>query len=233
MDASVTTEQNRGGTPWADLAAAARARSQVYGFLVTAFRDEPQEPVIRELKGPNWSLVLSSLGIPLGEAFFSRSEEQLVEDLAVEFARLFLGPQGHLSPHASVHKAEECGGGGGMLWGEETVRVKRFIEATGLTFAKEYRGFPDHISVELEFLQKATEEEAQAWKEERTEDAMILRGMEQKFHEKHVLSWVPGFCDKIIERTTEDFYVAIAEVTKIFLEIEKDNLKSIPNLQGA
>jgi TorA maturation chaperone TorD len=232
MVPSVTRKQNRGGTPRADLAKAAMARSQVYGFLAIAFRDEPKEPLIRAVKGPQWSVVLADLGISLGESFYRRADEELVEDLAVEFARLFLGPGEHITPHASVHKRNETSSGL-HLWGEETVRVKQFIEAAGLAYADEYRGIPDHISVELEFLKKATEEEARAWKEQRSEDAQTLRTMQREFHEKHLLSWVPGFCDKILERTTEDFYMAIAEITKVFLEAEKDDLRINSNLQEA
>ena len=114
--------------------------------------------------------------------FHKLLRKELIEDLAVEYARLFLGPDKHISPHESVHH-ERDGGDWGALWGKSTVEVKKFIESAGLEYISEYSGMPDHISVELEFMQQATSREAQAWESNDSEGALYCLKMEKKFLE--------------------------------------------------
>lgn len=208
---------------WQHAADTAQASSRVYGLLSTVFRHEPTADFLREFKAPEWKVVLDDLGIALGEEFFRQPADRQREDLAVEYTRLFLGPGEHISPHASVHMAEECGFGG-LLWGEETVRVKRFIEAAGLAYAEDYSGIPDHVSVELEFLEKLAGRESAAWNEGDHDGAQWCVEVERRFLEDHVLKWVPTFCDKVMERAVTPFYAAMAELTKELLAFERERL---------
>lgn len=107
------------------------------------------------------------IGIHLEEDLTCLNEAKLLEDLAIEYSRLFIGPGRHISPHESVHLKEE--GGRGLLWGEAAVKVKKFIEFSGLHYKPEYSGMPGHISVELEFMQIVTQKTGQNW------DAGILK----------------------------------------------------------
>jgi len=175
------------------------------------------------LKDPRMSGVFSDLGISLGEEFYGTPENELVEELAVEYARLFLGPGEHISPHESVHH-EVDGGDWGLLWGQETVKVKQFMESAGLAYAADYKGIPDHISVELEFLQKLTLGEGTAWAEEDIEGAVFGLKMEKMFIKKHLIKWVPMFCDKVIARANAPFYREMAEVTKGFVQFEQQKI---------
>ncbi len=139
--------------------------------------------------------------------------------MAVEFTRLFLGPGSHISPHESVFV--EADGGVGGLWGEKTVEVKKFIETAGLAYGSDFTGIPDHVSVELEFLQKLAEWEAGKWAENDTENAVFCLGVEKRFIEEHLGKWVPELCDKVAARAELPFYREMAGVTKKFIEYEQ------------
>lgn len=209
----------------------ALARSQVYGLLATLFRGEPTEALLRELKGPRFAGVFSDLGSDLGGELREKSEVELREELAVEFTRLFLGPGPHISAHESVFV--EADGGIGGLWGEKTVEVKRFIEAAGLTYGSDYTGIPDHISVELEFLQRLVACEAENWGESDTGNALFCLGVEKRFIDEHLGRWVPAFCDKVAARAAMLFYREMAGVTKRFLEYEQRTIDEyVPSDQG-
>ena len=197
----------------------ALARSQVYGLLATIFRAEPTEAFLRELKGPGFTGVFSDLGIDLGDELQKKPEAELGEELAVEFTRLFLGPDSHISAHESVFV--EVDGGVGGLWGEKTVEVKKFIEAAGLTYGADYTGIPDHVSVELEFLQKLAEWEAGKWAQSDAENAVYCLGVEKRFIEEHLGKWVPELCDKVADRADLPFYREMAGVTKKFIEYDQ------------
>jgi TorA maturation chaperone TorD len=206
-----------------NMAETSRVRSNIYGILSVIFRAEPAADLIRQIRDPQFLEVLSNAGIKLGEDFLAGPEEQILEDLAIEYTRLFLGPAKHISPHESIHH-ERDDGDWGTLWGKSTVEVKKFIESSGLEYKSDYHGMPDHISVELEFMQEAVKRENQAWEEQDNDGASYCLKMEAKFIEEHLVTWIPVFCDKVVAEAELSFYKEMARLTKYFLDFEKENI---------
>ncbi len=198
----------------------AKQRSNIYGLLSLIFRTEISKQLLEELRSPAFLTILSEMGAGFDDDFLKIPEKKLVEDLAVEYARLFLGPGKHISPHESVHH-ERDDGDWGTLWGKDTVEVKGFIESLGLEYKEEYSGIPDHISVELEFMQRLLEEEAAAREKKDEKGVQGFLEVEKLFFDRHLISWVPDLCDKVMEMADHSFYREIARVTKHFMEFEK------------
>lgn len=202
-----------------DMAEAAASRSNVYGLLAAVFRAEPSAAFLARLKAPEFANILESLGLTLGNDFHDSPCEELVEDLAVEYTGLFIGPGPHISPHESVNvefeNAMEAD-----LWGPQTVEVKKFVEAVGLRYDKSFTGLPDHLSAELELMQRLAAKEAAAWAESNEEYATNILKIEQQFLDEHLSRWAARFCDKVIESARHRFYQGFAEVTKGFVEYD-------------
>jgi TorA maturation chaperone TorD len=203
--------------------AVAGMRSRLYGLLATVYRHEVSSNFLSQMKDPQFLGVLSDLGVDWSGAFLEKPAEEVLDELAVEYAMLFLGPGKHISPHESVHHQRE-NGQWGQLWGESTVEVKTFIETAGFNYQSEFTGMPDHISAELEFMERVTEREGQAWKDNDEKAALYCREIEKKFIEEHLLKWIPQFCDKITEAAELPFYRDIASLTKHFMEFEKEEM---------
>jgi len=212
------------------MAAMAMARSQLYELFALVFMAEPTGEFLRAIKEPRLSMALSELGINLGKEFQEKSDEELLEELAIEYTRLFLGPGQHISANESVFM-ETDGGGGGSLWGEKTVEVKRFIETTGLEYVSSYTGFPDHVSVELKFLGKLTGWEANQWEQNNTGDAQFGLSVEQKFIKEHLIKWVPKLCSEITSRANLPFYREMARITKDFIKFDYENISEYLSLE--
>jgi TorA maturation chaperone TorD len=87
-------------------------------------------------------------GIKLDEDFLIFSEDRLLSELSLEYTRLFVGPGKHVSPYESVHASDS-----GSLRDEAASTVQRIVESAGIEFQADYHGMPDHIRVELEFMQ--------------------------------------------------------------------------------
>ena len=204
--------------------AVARMRSHLYGILATVYRQEATSELLKRIKDSQFSQVLSDLGIDLFGDLSEMSEKEMLEALAMEYARLFLGPGKHVSPHESVHHKREDGQWG-QLWGASTVEVKRFIEATGLNYDGAYKGMPDHISVELEFMELLTKNQAQAESEDDENGAQRYLEVEKRFLEEHLIRWVPKFCEEIRESADLSFYRQLAGLTKRFIELDWEDLK--------
>jgi len=209
----------------------ANFRSTLYGFLAAIYRQEVSSDLLQQIKDPRFLGVLSNLGIELRNGFLKKPEKELLEDLAVEYAYLFLGPGKHISPHESVHHKTE-GAQSGQLWGESTAEVKKIIESSGLEYKTEYTGLPDHISVELEFMQQITLREEQAWQDDDKETALLCLKNEKKFVDEHLFRWVPDFCEKVIETADWPFYREMARLTRSFIEFEKEELKKLKEDTG-
>ena len=201
----------------------ATQRSNIYGLLSLIYRTEVTKDLLAHIKKPEFLSVLSDMGAKLEDDFLKGSEDKLIEDLAVEYTRLFLGPGKHISPHESIHH-DTGDGDWGQFWGRSTVEIKKFVDASGLEFKSDYKGLPDHISVELEFMQLAAKREMQALEEKDNDGLLYCLKMEKMFIEEHLVQWVPIFCDKIISEAELSFYREIAKVTKNFMEFEQKEI---------
>jgi len=212
------------------MTAQAGHRSNIYGLLAVVFRQEMTSDLLEQLKDPQFLGVLFHLGIELESDFFQKPDKELLDDLAVEYARLFLGPGKHISPHESVHHQKDDAQSG-QLWGESTVEVKKFIESSGLTYKSDYKGLPDHISVELEFMQQVILREEKAWKEEDKEVTLSCLNIEKKFMEEHIIHWIPVFCERVIQEAELPFYREMAALTKSFITFEKEHINTSDRLR--
>lgn len=206
-----------------EMAQKAITRSNLYGLLATIYRVEPTADLLRQIKHPRFLEALVDVGVTLEKDFLDAPEEQLLSDLAVEYTRLFIGPGKHISPHESVHTR----GHDESLWGRSTVEVKDFIESVGIEFRPDYHGMPDHISVELELMQKLTEAEAKAWQRGDYAEATMWLQLEQEFTDKHLARWVPAFCKQVVGQAELSFYSEMAMVTKEVLEMEKKQIEGL------
>ena len=203
--------------------ALAKHRSNIYGLLATVYRQEITSDLLHQINDPQFLGVLSDLGLEGINDFLQNPENELLEDLAIEYTRIFLGPGKHVSPHESVHHQRDDGQWGN-LWGASTAEVKKFIETTGLGYSDDFKGMPDHITVELEFMQQLTLGEEQAWKEADADKATAFRNVEKKFIEEHLSRWIPTFCEQVIQEAELPFYRSFAELTKRFIRYEMEKM---------
>jgi putative dimethyl sulfoxide reductase chaperone len=202
---------------------AARQRSNIYGLLAALYRQEMTSELLGQIKDPQIMGVLSDFGSEGMRDLMEKPEKAVLEELAMEYARLFLGPGKHISPHESIHHRRDDGQFG-QLWGASTVEVKKFISATGLDYSPDYNGLPDHIAVEFEFMQQVALEEEQAWEEPVKDKALFCQSIQKRFVDEHLIRWIPTFCEKVIKETDLPFYRELAELTENFIELEKEEL---------
>lgn len=204
------------------LAREAQERSNMYGFLAAVYRAEPTPELLQQIRAPSFLNAISAAGVKLGEDFLNLSEDQLLVELSLEYTRLFVGPGKHVSPYESVHA-----GNSGSLWGEPASAMQRIVESAGLTFKTDYRGMPDHICVELEFMQQVTGTEAQAWSHRDHDRAAKCLSAESEFLNKHLAAWVPTFCDKVVENAELPFYQEMAGLTVGFVQSEQVGVEQL------
>ncbi len=215
-----------------DFAALARSRSQVYGFLATAYNCLPDDQFVRSLSDPELAAFVASSaeaedldeesreGWRLIDSFSrasrDRSEEEIKTELAVERTRLLRGIKrgyGPPPPYEGVYAetAQEA-------LGLAMVNVRNFYAESGVVLPEEAHDQPDFIGFELDFMRFLTAKEAGAWTECDLREALAVAEKEQAFLEKHINTWVPRFCDLMFKEAQWDFYKGIALLTKGFVQ---------------
>jgi len=197
-------------------AGTARERSGLYGFLAEVFRAEPSPDLLRRIKDPAFAEVLEAAGAHLGEELTHQPEDILLEDLAVEYTRLFLGPGRHVRPYAATY----LDGAGASLCGPTTAWVRDFMERAGFALAPGHRNLPDHVFVEMEFMARMTAREAEAVEAGDAAAAVQSRRIQREFLETHLGRWLPRFCGHAAEQAELSFYRELARLAGHFLDSE-------------
>lgn len=199
----------------------AENRSYYYGFLSIVYLQEPTREFIKSLRESNILDVLNKSDLCFDRTINNDVSDKHLNDLALEYTRLFIGPGKHIVPYESVYRDNED-----ALWSETTVEVKNFIELSGLEYSNSWSGLPDHIGVELELMQRLTCHEKEAWTSDDKETAIRCLEFEKRFIDEHLSQWVPIFCNKVKEETRTAFYREIAELTRQFIDFDSKLINS-------
>jgi len=145
--------------------------------------------------------------------------ENLLQDLLDEYDRLFSGLSKESTslvesfykrwtedPRCSLPFASERG----YLMGDSALHLLEIYRQCGLEIYEAFKGCPDHIGMELEFLsylyQWATDVES------------------KMFIEDH-LNWIPLLKEELHHRDPHPFYVSALEVLTLFLNRERERLE--------
>ena len=195
------------------------ARGQVYDLLVTVFRRPLDADRLERLRAPEMLAAMEAASVDPGDDFVKGNGETVLDELAIDYTHLFNDPVERIAPYEGI----QCGDGKDLM-GPGADAVRRFMAEVGFSVPPESGELPDHISVELEFMQQVTLAEEKAWKEGDTDLARVCLENEKKFIEEHLVDWIPDFCDKVINEAELPFYRMVAELTKKFIVFEKNEV---------
>jgi TorA maturation chaperone TorD len=193
-----------------------RARRDCYKLLAACFY-QPQKKLFQE---ENLFAVLGDLltrvcpdAAPSSEKMATSVMQYNDEELLVEYARLFVGPNELLAPpYGSVYLEE-----GKKVMGESTARAMEFYKAEGLSMDEQFHNLPDHITAEMEFMYYLAYHEVEALEKDDREKAVHFLNRQEAFLRMFLAGWVVPFCEKIKEGTENGFYQALADCLSVFM----------------
>ncbi len=191
-------------------------RGGVYGILAQVFLKEMDRALLRTLRAPELASALAELGLDPVDTLGQAPEAQVLEALAVDYAGLFLGPGPHVPPYESVFVGPDAGDGQGSLCGEPAVRMRRLAEEEGLEISPELTAIPDHLAVELEYMQRLASAEAEQWLAGDHAAAAAIREKQRVFLDEHLGRWLPAFVSRVAEASRSSFYRKMAELAGEF-----------------
>lgn len=149
-------------------------------------------------------------------------EQATPESLAVEHARLFIGPFQLVAPPYGSFYLDDAK----TVMGESTGKVSAFYESRGLHLAGDFHEMPDHIAVELEFISFLAHRERGSIAAGDRGEANRFAGLQMSFLDRFLLPWLSPFTRSILEGTESPFYRAIARCTATYVTGDRNFLES-------
>lgn len=206
-----------------------RSRGDCYRLLSACYYLPKKELYLEENLFENLSTLLRKIcpeavnfSVKMGEAIMEYSDE----DLAVEYAKLFVGPyELKAAPYGSVYLDE-----GRRVMGDSTMEVISMYRRKGLSINADFKELPDHITVELEFMNFLVYKEIEAWTKSKVEDAIEELRNQEIFLAKYLGAWVPDFSKTILENSTNPFYMNLAECTAVFIKNDIEYISNSKNI---
>lgn len=196
----------------------AEIRSDIYHGLSAGFYI-PQEDnlslgFIEELEDKFAELNLDQ---DYSEQFTSLKESlkdySRLEELLVEYSKLFLGPDKLLAPPYGSYYLDDK-----ETIGESTREIIKIYEKLDLEISDSFQELPDHIALELYFMAFLASQKTNLDEEPEIEN---LYKWQEMFLDKYILSWTDKFIAKIRNNFNSSYYLAMADILEAFLNQDR------------
>jgi TorA maturation chaperone TorD len=142
---------------------------------------------------------------------------QPLEQLQIDYTRLFLNPTG---PLAAPYESAWIAGRDPMLVDETTQSVLASYREGGYDVDVSFRDLPDHIAAELEFLYALIFREARAAASGNDAERQETIELRRRFVELHLGRWVGSFTEALRSGGETALYRTLADLTERFVQSE-------------
>jgi anaerobic sulfite reductase subunit A len=206
-------------------------RQSTYAFLSQMYREEISidllQNLVAELVCADYEIAPENQGYALLASFARGIQNddftRVKAELAVEYARLFLGvKRRNLVPCESVYTSERR-----LMMQDARDQVVHEYHKEGLDPAVEFTEPEDHVAIELAFMSHLCQKAADAVEREDSRQAAYYVEQQRRFLTDHLEVWVPRLCDDILGLAESDFYKGIIMLTQEHLNMEQDAIEEL------
>lgn len=191
-----------------------KQRAALYKLLSHIYILEVDEALLDGIKGLDFPDTDDAIGegYKLLKEYVLKAGKEDIEDLAVDYARIFLaaGVASGLAafPYESIYVSKNK-----LMNQSLASECEKYYAAKGLKARADMYKIPnDHIGLQFEYMAVLCEEDAD-------------NSQQKEFFDAHMKRWISTFCADVIKYANTDFYKAIGIITREFIEMEKDLLK--------
>ena len=157
---------------------------------------------------------VESEAAPIAEQLAAAWDDAELEALSVEAAHLFVGPfELAVPPYGSCYIEEDR-----RVMGDSTMEVGKFYREWGLEMAADTKDLPDHIAIELEFMNFLAHRQAQACADGKAEEGESLESAQREFMTRWLLPFAKAMTARITEATEVPFFQLLGKALLTFLQ---------------
>ncbi|WP_211289797.1 Chaperone protein TorD [Sporomusa silvacetica DSM 10669] len=205
-------------------------RENLYQFLGCLYKIEVDQTLLNQMEGMCFPDECGedelAEGYRMLEKYLRRLGSDPLTDLAVDYARIFLGAgiagEAAAYPFESVYTSPKR-----LIMQEARDQVVAAYRAKGLDKAETLEFPEDHIALELEFMAYLCHETQQALVRKDWPAVSVCLKEQMDFLTQHLLNWVPVFCADVEKYAETEFYKAVAKVTKGYLRLDRTVLEAM------
>ncbi len=213
-----------------DLVKLNEQRGATYGLLARLFRVEIDEALLKELRGMRFPAKTGNDEVDKGYRLFakylSNAWENSLAELAVDYARVFIGHGidafSAAYPFESVYTSEKR-----LLMQDARDEVLAIYRSMGLDKQDTWKEGEDHVALELEFERILADRTVTALRKGDEEAAVSLLATQRNFLEDHLTAWVPMLTADMRRFAKTDLYLGLAHLTDGFLAIDQAFLEDL------
>jgi TorA maturation chaperone TorD len=138
-----------------------------------------------------------------------------------EFVSLFVASADDVPcpPYESVYREP-----GGRPTGRALAEIEREYTTVGLALSPSFKEFPDHVSLQTEFMAILCERESLAWEDQDLKRGLRIVQKEKAFLDRHLALWFPQFARRIRIADSTGIYAAIGAGAEWFISHDNDLL---------
>lgn len=137
----------------------------------------------------------------------ARLTQDDLDDLAAEYAAIYLNGAYRVSPYESVWIDEDH-----CMCQRSMFELRKIYASAGYAITNWRQRPDDHLVFQLAYIAKVARQAAGH------EDWHMLAD----FMDNHLLRWLPGFAEGVVRRSDRDFYVGLALLTSAWSENLRD-----------
>jgi TorA maturation chaperone TorD len=158
---------------------------------------------------------LQAIGFPAAQGFPQEIPDKLLDELATDFADIYLNGHFHASPQESVWTDEEE-----LICQQPMFQVREWYSWHGLAVPNWRKMADDHLVNQLLFIAHLLDKAAD-------DDPQIILRETARFMDEHLLRWLLPFAKRVTERCDTDFYASLALITAMQGDHIRDLLAEI------
>ena len=153
----------------------------------------------------------------LAQALADALDAQPLDELQIDYTRLFLNPTG---PLAAPYESAWLAGRDPMHAEEVTQSVLASYRSGGYDVDVDFKDLPDHIAAELEFLYALIFREARAAASGNDAQRQEAADLRRRFVEQHLGRWIGPFAAALRDGGETAFYRMLANLTERLVRSE-------------
>ncbi len=143
---------------------------------------------------------------------------QAVEDVSVEYTRLFIGPPSPAAaPWETMYGEVPDGEKITVGFGTPTFQMRQLLRARGFELSNENHQYEDHIGIELLYLSELCRDIAKADEGSSEYDEALLRV--KRFAAEHPLKWIGDLKENVASAFPEGYIVRLLTLATACLKL--------------
>ena len=211
-----------------------RLRACLYEMLALCLHAEPSQDTLGRLldQWPYLEHLLTYWSEPtVGEGvrlFLGVAEKSDAADLAVDYARLFLGAAtGSICPSESSYRD-------GRLFGEHTTEVRQFYARCGFATDDSFTEPDDHIAVECYFMAILAGSSLAVWHDRNYGISPFQDHIRHQlvFLKEHLSQWIETWAADVQNLSVSEFFKAVADLAVVVVKKDLDFLQALTQAEG-